>query len=197
MSNKEKKDTKQFILDIAYEKFSEKGFHHTSIDEIAKTGSLSKGAVFHYFPTKKKLYQELIHQLFEQWYNDLCETASKDDKYIDRIVNIVEHYYNNLLTEPSFASFYMDFLINMKHDEELTNFLLEVAQEYVTKLKSIIDEGIEEGSFKNIDSGSLSFFIGSNLDMLYLIFALFKDYKMLLSMKNTFVEMLKSYLINK
>jgi AcrR family transcriptional regulator len=53
-------DTREKILTAALEVFSSKGFHGTTVDEIAERAELGKGTVYRHFHSKKGLFSELI-----------------------------------------------------------------------------------------------------------------------------------------
>ena len=55
------------ILDAAITCFAEKGYHGTSVDDIAALTHLSKGAIYHHFRSKR----EILLSLFEDWSADL------------------------------------------------------------------------------------------------------------------------------
>ena len=50
--------------------FAERGYHATSIDDIAREGGVSKALIYEHFDSKQKLYEELLEQhageLFER-----------------------------------------------------------------------------------------------------------------------------------
>ncbi|MBL6449241.1 TetR/AcrR family transcriptional regulator [Fulvivirga sp. 29W222] len=48
------------ILMAALEVFAEKGYHSSSIGEIAKKAGVAKGSVYHYFESKEAVLQEVI-----------------------------------------------------------------------------------------------------------------------------------------
>ena len=51
--NKHPQETVNLILDVASHLFMEKGYEHTSIQEIINNlGGLSKGAIYHHFKSK-------------------------------------------------------------------------------------------------------------------------------------------------
>ena len=58
------------ILDSALAVFAERGYHATSIDDIAREGGVSKALIYEHFDSKQKLYEELLEQhageLFER-----------------------------------------------------------------------------------------------------------------------------------
>jgi AcrR family transcriptional regulator len=58
------------ILDSALAVFAERGYHASSIDDIAREGGVSKALIYEHFDSKQKLYEELLEQhageLFER-----------------------------------------------------------------------------------------------------------------------------------
>ncbi len=64
--------TEEKIMETAFKLFMEKSYSKVSIDEIAKTAGVSKGAVFHYFKSKYELAKEsLFFALEKLWMDDL------------------------------------------------------------------------------------------------------------------------------
>ncbi len=54
--NKHPEETVHFILDVAFRLFMEKGYEHTSIQDIIdQLGGLSKGAIYHHFKSKEDI----------------------------------------------------------------------------------------------------------------------------------------------
>lgn len=54
--NRHPEETVTLILDVAYRLFMEKGYEHTSIqDIIGHLGGLSKGAIYHHFKSKEDI----------------------------------------------------------------------------------------------------------------------------------------------
>lgn len=54
--NKHPEETVQLILDAAFRLFLEKGYEHTSIQDIIdELGGLSKGAIYHHFKSKEDI----------------------------------------------------------------------------------------------------------------------------------------------
>lgn len=58
----EKRDT---IINAALQEFAHKGYDLASTNEIVKKAAISKGALFHYFPSKKELFLFLCDYVFE------------------------------------------------------------------------------------------------------------------------------------
>jgi AcrR family transcriptional regulator len=58
------------ILDSALAVFAERGYHASSIDDIAREGGVSKALIYEHFSSKQQLYAELVEhhadELFER-----------------------------------------------------------------------------------------------------------------------------------
>ena len=52
--------TRAAILEAAAEQFSERGFSTTTIDQVARTARVSKGAVYHHFADKAELFEAVF-----------------------------------------------------------------------------------------------------------------------------------------
>src|SRR5687767_15894317 len=57
------------ILESALAVFAERGYHASSIDDIAREGGVSKALIYEHFSSKQELYTELL----EQHANELFE----------------------------------------------------------------------------------------------------------------------------
>ena len=60
MSDEEKGERRNDILAAAKKVFARKGYHATTIAEIAKTAKLSYGSIYWYFDSKDALFHELM-----------------------------------------------------------------------------------------------------------------------------------------
>ena len=51
------------MLDAAWERFGVDGFHHVSVDQIAATAGVTRGAVYHHFESKEALFEEVFSEV--------------------------------------------------------------------------------------------------------------------------------------
>ncbi|NJO43614.1 MAG: TetR/AcrR family transcriptional regulator [Cyanobacteria bacterium CRU_2_1] len=104
--------TTEHILATALSLFCEKGYHSTSIEEIAKQAEISKGLLYHYFKSK----EDVLAALVDSRINDVlvvmnaAKTKSTPAKQIRHIAEgalddvqrqmEVFRFYLNLFTQP-------------------------------------------------------------------------------------------------
>lgn len=64
-----KKFVHQAILDSAYDLFSERGYHSTTLQEIAELSGVGVSSLYSYFPSKI----HLLYAVVEPWYKEAFE----------------------------------------------------------------------------------------------------------------------------
>src|SRR5262245_37891248 len=60
------KDTRELLLQVAFLEIFESGLRGASIEKICKKAKLTKGAFFHYFPSKKRLTLSVIDEVISK-----------------------------------------------------------------------------------------------------------------------------------
>ena len=85
-------DSKEHILLISLNLFSQKGFKEVTMKEIVDKTGLSKGAFYHYFSSKEQVFSEVISHFFTgvmtEDYNQFSQTSLK--KFYHDILNKTE-----------------------------------------------------------------------------------------------------------
>jgi len=82
---RKKETTKRKIFVAALELFHEKGFEHTTVDEITERADVAKGTFFNYFPHK----QSVLAYLSEEWLERVEEQAAQPHRFAaDRITGL-------------------------------------------------------------------------------------------------------------
>ena len=65
--NKHPEETVNLILDTAFSLFMEKGYEHTSIQDLLNNlGGLSKGAIYHHFKSKEEILEAVTDRMTEE-----------------------------------------------------------------------------------------------------------------------------------
>ena len=82
--------TRQVILEAAYEEIHARGFQGASLSKILSSTSVTKGALYHYFPTKLALGYAVVDEILaehiqQQWVQPLLKT----DDPISNFKNII------------------------------------------------------------------------------------------------------------
>lgn len=65
--NKHPEETVNLILDTAFSLFMEKGYEHTSIQDLLNNlGGLSKGAIYHHFKSKEEILEAVTDRMTKE-----------------------------------------------------------------------------------------------------------------------------------
>lgn len=147
--NKYPEETVALILDTAQRLFIEKGYEHTTIQDIIDNlGGLTKGAVYHHFSSKEDILKAVTARLFHD--NSLSGKWSKiaEDASLNGAQKLKSMLYEALVDEQEqkFRSMGIH-LQNMPH--MLSDLLLRSVNDIAPNaIKPVLEEGIRDGSIK-------------------------------------------------
>lgn len=78
--NKHPEETVDLILDVSLRLFMEKGYEHTSIQDIINNlGGLSKGAIYHHFKSKEDILVAVTDRITAESNKMLADICSRPD----------------------------------------------------------------------------------------------------------------------
>ena len=83
------------LLDLAKRAFSDRSYDEVSIDDLAKVAGISKGLLYHYFPTKRDLYVAGLREIADALVDAVIQ-VSEDQPPIDRIRHSVDAYLEHI-----------------------------------------------------------------------------------------------------
>ena len=72
------------ILDAAFSVFSQRGYRGAGVDEVGRQAETSKGGVYFHFPTKEKLFLELLRTTADRLVGKVERTIEPHDDPIER-----------------------------------------------------------------------------------------------------------------
>ena len=96
--------------------FAVRGFHETSMAEVARAANVSKALIFWHFKTKEELFMAVLNRLLEPYVIDFAEEAGALDEKA-QILRLIELY---LLFVRDNASSIRFFVAQLLHDEHLS-----------------------------------------------------------------------------
>jgi AcrR family transcriptional regulator len=137
-------DSRDEILKAAMRLFAMRGFHETSMAEVARAAGVSKALIFWHFKTKEELFMAVLNRLLEPYFIDFAEEAGALDEK-SQLVRLIELY---LLFVRENASSIRFFVAQLLHDEKfsdgLTSQVLQLYEGYRTLLVDLIGRAQEK-----------------------------------------------------
>ena len=67
------------LLQVALDTFAAKGFHETSMNEVAEAAGVTKPVLYQHFASKKALYNELVDEMGAELERAIFEAAAEAD----------------------------------------------------------------------------------------------------------------------
>ncbi|WP_100221878.1 TetR/AcrR family transcriptional regulator [Anaerophaga thermohalophila] len=139
MRQNKKGDKRERIMKEALAIFANKGYHTSTIDEIARASGVAKGSVYNYFESKEILLRTLVFETLE-------ETAEMMDPDHDGIVTVEEFFgmirksKKWLVENRDFLRLYFSVITQPKVLKMLEKDLWEIISPYIEKMKTFFKE---------------------------------------------------------
>lgn len=103
------------ILDAAMALFLAKGYHATSVDDVARAADVSKGLLYHYVAGKESLLAALVDRRIDDLLAVMRGAAAQDDAATG-LRHIVEGAVDNVRQHPEVFRFYLNLSTQPRRD---------------------------------------------------------------------------------
>lgn len=145
--NKHPEETVNLILDVSFRLFLEKGYEHTSIQDIIdQLGGLSKGAIYHHFKSKEEILIAVTDRMTAESNQMLAEIRDRTDlSGKEKLKTIFKESINRPVQNDIFTA-----APNFSNNSKLLCSLLyetihDAAPNYILP---ILEQGIADGSIQ-------------------------------------------------
>jgi AcrR family transcriptional regulator len=128
---------RQQLLDVAREVFAQRGFHATSMDEIAETAGVTKPVLYQHFPSKRSLYIELLTDTGDQLLRALTSATRNIESGRERVEQGFLAYFR--FVRDSRASFRLLFSASIRTDPEFARVVENVVQAAADVISELIE----------------------------------------------------------
>lgn len=155
MTRKEQKEIrKQQIMQTALDLFVQRGYYGTKTSQISKRAGISEGLLFHYFPTKENLLEELVNLGVEGMRMPMQITAENGLDFFYRFTKML---FANVEKSPFIAQMFV-FMGHMVWAEDIPERIRRLAAsvDTVACSCSMVVAGQQDGSIRQGDPLVLS-----------------------------------------
>ena len=143
---------KEKILEAALLCFNEKGYHKTSIDNIALNGKISKGGIYYHFKSKDELFLKLFNFRLNRYTEQLKAYIQEESDPLKRIRILIQKWGLILKENEDFFKFCMEFSSMGAREKEIRKEMTSFYRSSVEIFRQIIEEGVATGEFENVDT---------------------------------------------
>ena len=143
---------KEKILEAALLCFNEKGYHKTSIDDIALNAKISKGGIYYHFKSKDELFLKLFNFRLNRYTEQLKAYIQEESDPVKRIRILIQKWGLILKENEDFFKFCMEFSSMGAREKEIRKEMTSFYRSSVEIFRQIIEEGVATGEFENVDT---------------------------------------------
>ena len=118
--------SQKILLSVSLELFAEKGFHATTMDDIARGAGVSKGLAYNYFTSKTEILSKILEDQFSQIQLALKNTGDCSEP-LDRLEAIIVSRLTHLKENPLFYRLYYALFLNRPAENILQELIAKTA----------------------------------------------------------------------
>jgi len=137
------KTRKKQILSAARKCFIAKGIHSASMQEICKTGKISPGALYRYYPSKQAIIEAIAAQEHEQNLELLDYLKGTTDP-VRGLKDAIPDVLSTLLNK-DFARLMIEISSEATRNNEVQNAFHKVEDQFKSELTSIFKSAQDDG----------------------------------------------------
>lgn len=138
------------ILDTAAKLFRKKGYDNTTMEDVAAELKVTKAAVYYYFPSKTDLLLEICESAIDLTMEAMDDSSVKGDTPDVRLRHIVSNLIR--VQNENFEAFAVFFQEGSLRREPRYKAINNKRLKFADYIEAIITEGVEDGTFRQVDS---------------------------------------------
>ena len=146
------KDRKRDITVSALKVFCEKGYDNATVDDIVKKANCSHGLFYHYFKSKKEIFDEVMRMKHEHEDTTLKERVEKEPSFRKKLKIIIDGMFSNMIKDENFPYHYFLFVSKCFSYKEKGKPMPPKdpnKKPFIFILESIFNEGQKAGEFND------------------------------------------------
>lgn len=142
-----KETRKQEIVECALKVFCEKGYDGATINDIVKKAKCSHGLFYHYFESKKAIFDAVSTARGKFIMDFLDEVLLEKINYVEKLKKLTEYTFENMIEDEIFAYRYYFFVSTVFHKAESGVLPPKNKVPPHVRMTAFFEEGIKNGDF--------------------------------------------------
>lgn len=137
------------ILTAAIQLFQQKGYHATSMQDIADAVGLQKGSLYHYISGKEDLLVVIIQDAISQYNARLSEVKAMDLPVRKRLDLALRYHLQGIADNLGMLTIFLRESYALKEEQQKT--IRVESQRYNQMFEELFQEGVESGELRDLD----------------------------------------------
>ncbi len=177
-----KEQTRMKILESALELFALKGFHGSSMQEIAKKAGVSKGLAYNYFNSKEEILKEILNDAKKAGGLIMTQVFEEEDNF-KQVQLLIEATFEHIAAGETYWRMFSSLMLQPNVVESF-----DFVDEFGTNLVELTTKMFKRMGIKNAKTEAL--LLDASIDGIILHYLFFKDKYPLQRVKK---ELIKKY----
>jgi TetR/AcrR family transcriptional regulator len=142
------------LLDAAEEVFGRKGFHDTTLKEVAELAEFSVGSVYSFFANKDDLFRQIFVRRGDEFMEGLrdlfADATTSPSDLLHQLVDFEIGFFRN---QPNFGRLYLHYssAIMLTTDRDVDAYIADNYEEAMRLQTGLIEKGQRSGVFRSGD----------------------------------------------
>ncbi len=158
------------ILEAAERVFARDGYHGTTVESIAKEAEFAVGTIYNFFKSKDDLYASVIYRIGDEFMEEMERdvlTCKDPSEAIGAVFDL------RVKLDARHGDFFRLFFEGgPKGSDEIHAKMRPFFEKYVEVLRGLVERGVREGVFNEIDPYFVAFMIHGVSNAMTLYWAL-------------------------
>ncbi|MGH9054755.1 MAG: TetR/AcrR family transcriptional regulator [Acidimicrobiales bacterium] len=130
------------LLDVALDRFATKGFHDTSMEEIADAAGVTKPVLYQHFPSKKQLYLELLDTVGTELLADVARRAGAETEPYRQVLAGFRAYFRFVCVRTS--AFQLLFGSGARRNDDFADAVRVIEESVAATIAGFIDADVDK-----------------------------------------------------
>jgi AcrR family transcriptional regulator len=149
------------VIRAAARAFNKKGYHNTSLDDIAKALEVTKPTIYYYVPNKEQLLFQCFQAGVEQIRTAFREVKDLDVTARERLNAVLHHYARAVASEFGWCMVRTE---DLDLSPDMSGEIKSMKSEIDHGIRALIREGIQDGSIHPCDPKMTAFALAGALN---------------------------------
>ncbi|MDB5191713.1 MAG: transcriptional regulator, TetR family [Segetibacter sp.] len=143
---------KEIIKNSAAKLFKEKGYSAASMRELASSVGVEAASLYNHINSKSELLHTICYNVAERFISNIDEVEKQEEKAIVKLERLLRFHISEMLDH--YEEVYVSDREWRQLDEPYLDEYRELRRDYRKRFSAIIQLGIDEKEFKEIDSNT-------------------------------------------
>jgi AcrR family transcriptional regulator len=137
------------LLETATLLFKEKGYHNTSMQDLADALGMQKGSLYYYIESKEELLRVLLEQATSILGAQIDEIYASDLPSSEKLRRVLENHGRAIMDHLNLVTVYLQEYRSLP--PERLEEVLARREYYEQRLMQILEDGISSGEFRPVN----------------------------------------------